>query len=318
MFDYSSPLVIYHGADCNDGYCSFLVINEFFRAVYNIEAESVPATYGTKNKIDFNDRDVFIVDFSYPRNKIQEIKQCARSLVVIDHHKTALEDLDGLDYCIFDMSKSGARLTLEYCLKVLPFITDDNLVLSRAKSMLDMLFPLVEYVEDRDLWLWNQPYSTYINAILSVIPKRVEQWKVFADRVSRFRDVVSVNVNDGIMESLYMEGSAIIRAKNKLIDSMMRHAYSPGYFNGKEIWMVNASIYFSELAGKLAGKDGIGIAWYQTNNGLFKYSLRTASTDEEIDVSAIARELGGGGHRHAAGVLTADDPDLFVSKIIDL
>jgi phosphoesterase RecJ-like protein len=45
--------------------------------------------------------------------------------------------------------------------------------------------------------------------------------------------------------------------------------------------------------------------------GLKKISLR--STDGEVDVSAIARAAGGGGHRQAAGVTTAMSADEIVA-----
>ena len=60
------------------------------------------------------ERTVFIVDFSYPRTILEEMEESAESLVVIDHHKTAEEDLRGLDYCHFDMTHSGAYLAWEY------------------------------------------------------------------------------------------------------------------------------------------------------------------------------------------------------------
>jgi phosphoesterase RecJ-like protein len=41
--------------------------------------------------------------------------------------------------------------------------------------------------------------------------------------------------------------------------------------------------------------------------GMYRVSLRTA--DPDVDVSAIAREEGGGGHRAAAGFSTARAPE---------
>ncbi len=47
--------------------------------------------------------------------------------------------------------------------------------------------------------------------------------------------------------------------------------------------------------------------------GVRKVSLR--STDGSVDVSRIARALGGGGHRQAAGASTELSPDDLVAKI---
>ena len=47
--------------------------------------------------------------------------------------------------------------------------------------------------------------------------------------------------------------------------------------------------------------------------GQRKVSLR--ATDGSVDVSVIARALGGGGHRQAAGASTALSPDELVAEI---
>jgi uncharacterized protein len=42
------------------------------------------------------DRDIVIVDFSYKRLVFDEIAREARTVLVLDHHKTAAEELRGL------------------------------------------------------------------------------------------------------------------------------------------------------------------------------------------------------------------------------
>ena len=95
------------------------------------------------------------MDFSYQRNQILELRKTNR-VVVIDHHKTAQADLEGLDDCVFDMEHSGAVLAWQY--------------FHKAKVPEILL-----YVEDRDLWNWELPDSRAISAWLNVTPFTVRK-----------------------------------------------------------------------------------------------------------------------------------------------
>ena len=111
--DTARPLVIYH-ANCWDGFCAAWVARKALG-----EIEAVPAQYGTPPP-DVAGRVVYLLDFSYPRPIMEQILTTARRTVVLDHHKTAMEALDGLHQpetgmdVWFDMNKSGARLTWEW------------------------------------------------------------------------------------------------------------------------------------------------------------------------------------------------------------
>jgi phosphoesterase RecJ-like protein len=50
-------------------------------------------------------------------------------------------------------------------------------------------------------------------------------------------------------------------------------------------------------------------------NGKYKISLRS---NYVVDVNAIAREFGGGGHTRAAGGDTSDAPEVAIEKILKL
>lgn len=58
----------------------------------------------------------------------------------------------------------------------------------------------------------------------------------------------------------------------------------------------------------LAQKSGTyGATYYSTKDGSLKWSLRSTGN---YDVSAIAKDFGGGGHKNAAGfTLVSDDAD---------
>lgn len=236
------------------------------------DADFVPANYGEPPP-DMTGRDVYIVDFSYPRPVMDAITASAKSVVVLDHHKTAQAALAGLEApnaeIVFDMGCSGGRLTWEY-------INRDGDVGKEPPW-------LVDYTEDRDLWLWRLPRSKEINAALRSYPMTFDMWD-YLGRTDHTR--------------LIPEGEAILRAQQQVVDSHVGFAREID-FSGHKVLCVNATVYTSEIGGELANDRPFGMTWFRRADGQYIISLR--SRDGGIDVSEVAKSMGGGGHRNAAG-----------------
>lgn len=268
------PLVIYH-ANCWDGFCAAWVAR---KALGEIDTHA--AHYGTEPP-DIAGRVVYVLDFSYPYAVMERIATNARRLVVLDHHKTALEALDGLHQpesgidVWFDMTKSGGRLAWEWF----------------ALMGYDMPTPnqprppwLVDYTEDRDLWRHALEGTQEINAALRSYPLDFELWDQFEQKDPR--------------STFYYEGAAIRRAERAIVDSHVRNARNVE-MDGHSVRVVNATVLLSEIAGELAKDAPFGACYFDRQDGKRQWSLR--STDNGVDVSAIAKAHGGGGHVHAAG-----------------
>lgn len=262
----SKKLVIYH-ANCNDGFCAAWVAwrrypdAEFHGANYN---QSPPDVAG---------RDVLIVDFSYPRNILLQMHKVAASLRVLDHHKTAQADLEGLAFCLFDMNRSGAGLAW------------DELMESQDGLMTKLPRPwVVDAVEDRDLWRWTYPSSKELNAAITTWPRDFDFWNAHASDDLKFEQLQA--------------GRAILRYLDQYTDEMCDRARLVE-FEGYVVPSVNVPYKgISEVCGKLAENAIFSIGWAQEKNGKFVYSLRSRG---DFDVSAIAKKYGGGGHKNSAG-----------------
>jgi oligoribonuclease NrnB/cAMP/cGMP phosphodiesterase (DHH superfamily) len=264
------PLVLYH-ANCWDGFGAAWVAR---KALGDIEA--VPVQYG-QDPPDVTGREVYILDFSYKRSVMIVLWQQARRLVCLDHHKTAAEELadlyptgggdDGL--IRFDMNKSGGRLAWEY------FFTP-----GRASPW------LVDYTEDRDLWRWKLPCSREVNAALRSYDLDFKVWDCL------------VQADPRVNPELPREGSAILRREQQIIDEHIAHAREVE-MDGHKILAVNATVLFSDIAGELAKGRPFGACWFERPDGKRQWSLRSAP--DGVDVSEIAKQRGGGGHKHAAG-----------------
>jgi hypothetical protein len=269
------PLVIYHG-NCMDGFGAAWAAHYTFQG----NAEYLPAVHGQANDVEplsarVRNRDVLILDFSYPRHFLNELATEARSLVVLDHHKTAQQDLEGFEGALFDMNRSGAGITWDTLNQDAP---------GRP--------PLIDYIEDRDLWRFALPDSKAINAWIGCVDFTFEAYdELSVDLMVRPREV-------------RLRGEAVLRKVERYVTEMAKQARFVT-FGGHSVPSVNAPyINTSELVGHLAEhpQDGehvpFAIGWFRDHEGVFRYSIRSRG---DFDVSALAKQYGGGGHKNAAG-----------------
>lgn len=253
-------IVIYHG-NCKDGFAAA------WAAWDEIDSEDVeyyPAQHGT-DPPDVVGKRVYILDFSYKRPVMEKLIEDAFELTVLDHHKTAEAELEGLPGCHFDMNRSGAMMAWEFFNPGIPAPWT------------------IRYVQDRDLWRWELPDSEAINAYISSLPYEFEMW-----------DCACWDVN-----TVVEYGYAVLRRNQQYVESTAARAMRID-FEGHNVPIVNATYMdISEVLDHLRKGEPFAMGWHQGPDGGFNYSLR--STDESVDVSEIAKKYGGGGHRNAAG-----------------
>lgn len=272
-------LVIYHGPPCADGFTSAWIA----WLKYGDSAQYIPAQYGDEPP-DVTGEDVLIVDFSYPRATLLKMAEKARSIRVFDHHRTAQADLEGLDFCVFDMARSGAGITW------------DELHGGPRPQ-------LVDYVEDRDLWRWGLVASREINAYIKLRPQTFGDW-------SELRREMEVHPVAHL-------GAGALKATERYVETQIPLARWLD-LGGYEVPCINTTFAVSELVGALCeglieGQERtetipFAAGWFQLEDGRFKYSLRSRG---DFDVSRVAQLYGGGGHPGAAGFTVGrllDDP----------
>jgi len=213
-----------------------------------------------------------IVDFSYPLAVMQSIAAAAKSLVVLDHHKTAEAALASFSapnaIVTFDMERSGAGLAW------------DHFFPGRPRPW------IVDYVEDRDLWRHRLPNGPAVNAYLGTLRYDFEAWYVASRRdieeIARLGEVVEDKIRHYVTE--------VSKNARRIT------------FEGYDVPIVNApQVDISELVGFLSAGEPFAMGWWQRSDGKFSYSLRSRG---DFDVSALAKKHGGGGHKNAAGFLS--------------
>jgi len=261
------PLVLYH-ASCSDGFCAAWIYRRYVCG----DAEFRAVQYGSPPP-SVAQRDVVILDFSYPRPLLLEMRSRAHSLWVLDHHQTAAAELEGLDFCVFDLGKSGARLAWEHFSKMDP-------------SAAGQVHWLVDYTEDKDLWQWKLPDSRAVNAAIGSYPRVFGVWDKMAQRVPK---------------ELVVEGAAILRFQDRLIRPRVKnHAWAT--IGGYRVPVTNSTCLSSEIGNALAEGHPFAAVFFVTSDSRAVYNLRSNNKDG-VDVGEIARQYGGGGHKNAASFI---------------
>ncbi|MFA7278624.1 MAG: phosphohydrolase [Sterolibacterium sp.] len=263
-----STLCIYHG-NCADGFTSAWVVRRALGDAVGFHA----GVYGDPPP-DVTGKDVVLVDFSYKRPVLEEMIEHAASVTILDHHKTAEADLSGLSGArtVFDMDRSGARITWDYCFP------------GEAPP------PLLLHVEDRDLWRFALPKTREIQASVFSYPYDFAVW----DRL------MATNPTD-----LAREGEVLERKHFKDVAELLAVVTRPMRIGGFIVDIANLPYTMTSDAGHALahGKPFAGCYW-DTPQGR-SFSLR--STESGEDVAEIARMYGGGGHRNASGFRVSFD-----------
>jgi oligoribonuclease NrnB/cAMP/cGMP phosphodiesterase (DHH superfamily) len=260
--------VLYHD-NCPDGFgaawAAWLALGD--------DAEYRGVSYGQAPPVpeEVRERLVYVLDFSYPRQVLLDLKSEAGNLLVLDHHATAQESLAGLPFCEFDLNRSGATMAWDHFVQG---IRHRHRGLTRKFS---------EYLTDRDLWRFELPMSREVSAAVWSYPRDFVVWTDLSNRIGSLKD----------------EGRHILRFKEQLVEQMVAHAEMRD-IGGYLVPVANATVAYSEVGEALCKKfpDAPFAAYYMDRpGGVRQWGARSRG----FDVSKVAKELGGGGHPTAAG-----------------
>ncbi len=273
------PLVIYH-ANCYDGFSAAWVAQ---KALGNPQLH--PAKYGEEPPLALAaGRDVWVVDFSYPRDAMTALMKAAESIVVLDHHKTAEKELAGLPFCTFDMERSGCRMAWDHFFP--------------TKSP-----PLwLLCVEDRDLWRMKLRGTRKVHAFVASLPMTIPHW----DRLDAlaFEDIFE----SGVHIARYID-TAVRKNAAEAREVMWGGGdarVGPIPAIGLNVPYLNASETADYLLKHCDASTAFAFGYFQRRDGRWQFSLRSRndpdrSGSHSFDCSALAKLYGGGGHRNAAG-----------------
>jgi hypothetical protein len=276
--------ILYH-ANCFDGIGAAWAAWNCLTIAHGFQPDPEPIYYGDPLPALESGDELILVDYSRPADELLALHAKGVKVCVIDHHKTFLQQMekikatlgpskpgrDGLYHVdgfeiFFSLEKSGALLAWEYfgpCL-VTP--------------------KLLEHISDRDLWKFQMEGTREVHAALCTYPKEIDTYNKLVQRP---------------IEELIGEGRQILRYHELLVDQFCSQVFT-AQIGDYQVPCVNVSMLFSEVPHKLLQlyPDAPFTAYIYQRKDCHQYGLRGRG---DIDVSEIAKQYGGGGHRDAAG-----------------
>jgi len=274
-------VVIYHG-ECPDGFSAAWVAWKKFgeNADYFGANHEEPIPEGLTNK------EIYVLDFSFPKEIMAELVKNNKKVIVIDHHKSAEESVKMAHEYVYEMDRSGAVLAWQYFYR-------------------DLSLPwLLRYIGDRDMWKLELPDTFAMGLMLDTFDKNFETWSKLAEELE----------DENVRRKYIEQGKLIQKYEDRVIEDIVSSNKESVIFEGHEVYAVNAPHFFASQMGNFLCKEKppLAIVW-QWSGGEINVSLRSDST---VDVSEIAKKYGGGGHKAAAG-FKVDSRCNFPWKIVE-
>jgi len=285
--------------DCPDGICSAWIVYKALASFYT-EVEVLGQSYLREEEylsedwelpFDPNGKDIVMVDFAYPVELLEGIAELANKLTVINHHKSRMDDLSEFSNSIlnpsvkFDLNECGATLTWNH------FFSNEPMPW------------FLQHVRNRDIGAngYFEGEARHSEEVTMAIQlgtqglKGKEAFSIYDELVELSYEEV---VTQDIMEALDNRDEIVDRALNNWDHSVLEvGSYTvPIYYLKEEAWP-HCSIVGSKAA-KFHKHQYPFVALVCSDP--LNISLR-AALGSTVDLSTLAKSLGGGGHPRAAG-----------------
>lgn len=281
--------VLYHD-NCMDGFTAAWAVNRWARST-NEKVEYVPVRYNQPfpDKLIDPQCNYIIVDFSYSKEILQQVASQCNTVLILDHHETAQNQLSNLVatdfnswytlsllhsshknnlWAEFDMGRSGAQMAWDFFNDCKPYPT------------------LIKYVADRDLFTRLLHGNEEITEFLKVQDKTFSNWDSLYEGFQKALDTLITN------------GSGLLTATKYYVNEIVKtHRF--WHIDGYKVPVANCPLYLASDVGNALAKDNplFAATYFDMPNGRV-VSLRAQS---KVAVNQIALKYGGGGHCKAAG-----------------
>jgi oligoribonuclease NrnB/cAMP/cGMP phosphodiesterase (DHH superfamily) len=295
---------VHYHKNCKDGFMAAYLFHRF--ECYAMMTRNVIYTavqYGDEPPALHADTDtLIIVDFSYTVEQTEQYKAQVTNLIFMDHHLTAAENHGGYCFCeepngkgiftkIIKEQRSGAGLMMEF-LDSVGYEIPEPLVLAALA------------VEDRDLWRFELEDSKYWTQVLSNTPMTFQDW----DDLFHNSETIRLALEKAKVQVEQYEFMVSNYAKLAITIENSRGSMA----------LVNCASNFASSVGEALSKTHAFACMFVVvpKTKIVICSLRSDSKTG-MDVSVLAKKLGGGGHKTAAGCSFDISDSEKMAKLMD-
>lgn len=276
-------VVIYH-KNCPDGFAAAWAAWKKF----GDEASYVAASYSDAIPDGIEEKEVYVVDFSYDEERLPLLESKAKKLVVLDHHKGGESHVKKTKEHVFDLAHSGAYLAWQYFhpeTKVPDFI---------------------EYVSDGDINIYTRPDAHSVCAYICATPKDFVSWEAV------YEEMEDKSKRDDVVR----KGRMLEEYRDFVIEPALNSIH---FINlaGTILPAVNCVFPMDEkshLIHLIYEKYPPVAMSYRYDDGEWKCSLRSNGA---FDCTVLAGKFGGSGHPGSSGFAIKAEPGVFPFEIVD-
>lgn len=286
--------IIFHHTDA-DGYCSNAIVCKSIVNQYKEwqEVRSVPMDYGEKIPYELIDQAkdvVYLVDFCFkPNSAVRDLALAMEDRFIwIDHHQTS-EDFIKADPFPFTgivkVGEAACQLCWDYF-----FPNDETPELVQRVAAYD--------IWDREAFDWEEQLA------LQMQIKNVGLLWFDWERQLR------INAASKRFLNQYIEkGKQLLNyEKSRTSANVARSAY-PADLKGLKVLALNTQTKGSPQFESLDLSSYDAVCVYMNVRGIY-WECSLYSSQPDVDCAEVCKELGGGGHRGAAG-FTCETEELF-------
>ena len=281
---------VIHHADA-DGYADAVICsNTISEPGKNIKFYAT--NYGKEFPAEVGPEDeVYILDFSYKRDFLLNLKSKVKKLVVIDHHKSAEKELEGLDFAVFDLTKSGVLLAWEYFVPEYP--ATEPVILLDCYDL---------WKKDHELYSWDE-----IMALHFAVTGHLKDYAFWTSLINQWK----------VPEELKRKGGeSLINFQNHVKDIKESPQTEIFEINDLKFCVFHTDIQISLTSDAIytdPDLDVTGTICFDTKEDRVLVSVRSRDK-EKFNARLFCEKHGGGGHDLAAGFylegFQGDEPEL--------
>lgn len=251
------------------------------------EAFFVPMQYGRTFPLESVEvgEEVWIVDYSIEPGEMERLLAVTDRVTWIDHHKTAIERYAG-----FSRPLAGVRIDgVAGCVLTWQYLHGADAEIPR----------MIELVGDRDVWAWKHGDETrlfFAGSQLHDTSPCSEFWaKCLAHELPQECEGL-MGPGQRFWDKLLEDGATVERYKSMRDDGLNRELGFVVEFEGLTGWAINRARISSDRLGERIKVFDVLLPFFHDGRQ-FVVSLYS----EKVDVSALAKKYGGGGHKGASG-----------------
>ncbi len=256
--------VLYHGG-CPDGFGGAYAAWKKFGDT----AEYIPVKYGQPVPAHIVGKQIYMVDFCYDQEIMNELLKNSKSLVVLDHHEGIRAVVESMPNHVYDSNRSGASISWNYFHPETPLPT------------------FLKYVEDADLFRMMPDDERAIITYTYAQPWHFDTWDAFV------RDM-----DDADKRSKMVERGSAYQEYFKLLSHQLAGSAELVTFEGHTCYLVaGEKMFITELGNQLREKrPPLALIVRAGATGL-RVSIRS---DNTVNAAELAQKYGGNGHPKSA------------------